>query len=163
MGALVAAGFAFALALLIQVGLWRWRRPAGHYAGLLGVGLAALGLTAAGLAALRPLSGFGYASFATLYVALVLAYATTYSAVQADSPTMSVLLRLEAAGARGASVEELLAALTDDALVVPRLDDLVTGRLARLERDRYVVGRRGALIARTYVGFRRLLKMERGG
>ena len=105
----------------------------------------------------------GFATFALLYVGLVAAFGTTYSAVQADSPTMSVLLAIEATGGRGLGLAELLDRFTDRVLVHPRLDDLVRGGLARLRDGRYVIAPRGVLFARTFVLFRRLLGFGRGG
>jgi len=171
--ALVAAAGLFLLAFAAQALIWRRRRPRAQYTGLLGLYLGALalgtaGLVAAGLARaeaarLLPLAPLDYATFALLYVGLVLAFGTTYSAVQADSPTMSVLLAIEATGGRGLGLAELLDRFTDRVLVVPRLDDLVAGGLARLRDGRYVIAPRGVLFARTFVAFRRLLGFERGG
>ncbi len=173
MRALAPALAVFLLALAAQVVVWRCRRPRGQYATLLGLYLGILLVAVAAFSTARPmapaLSGvlpvtrFDYANFVVLYVALLLAYATTYSAVQADSPTMSILIRIEAAGAQGVSRADLLAGLTDELLVTPRLDDLVTGGLASRRAGRYVIAPRGALFAWAVASYRRLLGMERGG
>jgi len=169
----VAAAGLFLLAFAAQAVIWRRRRPRAQYTGLLGLYLGAFVLVTAGLVAARlacaeaaralPQAPLDYATFALLYVGLVLAFGTTYSAVQADSPTMSVLLAVEATGGRGLGLAELLDRFTDRVLVVPRLDDLVLGGLARLRDGRYVIAPRGVLFARTFVLFRRLLGFERGG
>lgn len=169
----MAAAGLFLLAFAAQAVIWRRRRPRAQYTGLLGLYLGAFVLVTAGLVAARlacaeaaralPQAPLDYATFALLYVGLVLAFGTTYSAVQADSPTMSVLLAVEATGGRGLGLAELLDRFTDRVLVVPRLDDLVLGGLARLRDGRYVIAPRGVLFARTFVLFRRLLGFERGG
>ena len=169
----MAAPALFLLAFAAQAVIWRRRRPRAQYTGLLGLYLGAFVLVTAGLVAARlacaeaaralPQAPLDYATFALLYVGLVLAFGTTYSAVQADSPTMSVLLAVEATGGRGLGLAELLDRFTDRVLVVPRLDDLVAGGLARLRDGRYVIAPRGVLFARTFVLFRRLLGFERGG
>ena len=171
--ALVTAPVVFLLAVTAQVLLWRCRRTAGQYAALLGLHLATVGAATAVFIAARwlappatrllPLTVFEYANFVVLYVALLVAYATTFSAIQADSPTMSLLLRIEQAGTRGMTREELIAELTDELLVIPRLDDLVAGGLARLDGGHYVIEPRGALFAWAMASYRRLLGMERGG
>jgi len=51
----------------------------------------------------------------------------------------------------------------DDVLVIPRLDDLVAGKLACLEPGRYLMRPRGALFAWIMASYRALLGMERGG
>lgn len=169
----MAAAGLFLLAFAAQAVIWRRRRPRAQYTGLLGLYLGAFVLATAGLVTARlacaeaaralPLVPLDYATFALLYVGLVLAFGTTYSAVQADSPTMSVLLAIEATGGPGLGLAELLDRFTDRVLVVPRLDDLVAGGLARLRDGRYVIAPRGVLFARTFVLFRRLLGFERGG
>lgn len=173
MRALVAALAVFLLATALQVVVWRWRRPAGQYAALLGLHLAVVAGASVTLVAapslapaaarLLPNGWFDYANFLVLEVSLLVAYATIFSAVQADSPTMIILLRVEAAGARGVSRADLLTELTDELLVGPRLEDLLTGGLARREGGRYVIGPRGALFAGIVGGYRSLLGMERGG
>lgn len=173
MSALAAAPALFLFAFAAQVVIWRRRRPRAQYAGLLRLYLGALAVATAGLVVARlarleaarglPLEPLDYATFVQFYVALVLAFGTTYSAVQADSPTMSILLAVAAAGGRGLGLAELLDRFPDRVLVVPRLDDLVAGGLARLRDGRYVIGPRGVLLARTFVVFRRVLGMERGG
>jgi hypothetical protein len=88
----------------------------------------------------------------------------TYSAVQADSPSMMILLQIEHAGARGLPAEAILRLLDDAVVVLPRLQDLVTGRLATVDRhQRYVITARGGTLARLYIAYRALLKMEKGG
>ena len=169
----MAAAGLFLLAFVSQAVIWRRRRPRAQYAGLVGLYLGAFALATAGLVAARlgraealralPLAPLDYATFALLYVGLVAAFGTTYSAVQADSPTMSVLLAIEATGGRGLGLAELLDRFTDRVLVHPRLDDLVRGGLARLRDGRYVIAPRGVLFARTFVLFRRLLGFGRGG
>lgn len=173
MSALVGAPALFLLAFAAQVVIWRLRRPRAQYAGLLRLYLGALALATAGLVVARlahletaralPLEPLDYATFVQFYVALVLAFGTTYSAVQADSPTMSILLAVAAAGGRGLGLAELLDRFPDRVLVVPRLDDLVAGGLAWLRDGRYVIGPRGVFLARVFVVFRRVLGMERGG
>lgn len=172
MRALVGALLAFVLLFAAQIVVWRLRRGGGHYAPLLGLALGVLAVALAGFAALAgagPLARWlpgtllDAWTFAMLYGALVLAYMVTYSAVQADSPTMAILLSVEEAGLRGRSHAELLAELDDSVLVVPRLDDLVSSGLAARQGERYAARPGGALLARTYIVYRRLLRMEKGG
>lgn len=173
MASIVGAFLAFSLLIATQAVVWRLRRSAGHYTvlsalsllvlivSLLGFGF--LPSTSSGPVRFLPLTGLEYWNFMMLYTALALSYMVTYSAIQADSPTMAILLHIEQTGSRGCSLEELPADLDNAILVVPRLDDLVIGKLVRLDRDRYTVTRRGSLLAKIYVSYRMLLKMEKGG
>ena len=170
---LLLALAAFSSALLVQLLVWRVRRPKRQYLslvalylGMLPIAVAVVHLVALGepsVVRLLPGSVFEHANAAMLYLALTVSFGVTYSAIQADSPTMMVLLRLDLGGPAGLTKEELLSRLTNDVLVASRLDDLVAGNLISLRDGRYVIGSRGDLIARACIGFRRLMRMERGG
>jgi len=164
----VAPGLlAFAVLIAAHVVIWRARRPSGEYAALavLGAGVLAVALTTFRITAVSlgsasgwlPRSPIEYVTAIGLYAALFLSY------VQADSPTMTILLLIERARAAGCTRAELRARLDDRVLVLPRLDDLVAGNLVRLDHGRYVVTSRGTLMIAPHIRFRRWLMMEKGG
>ena len=162
----------FAVAVVIHLVVWRLLKPIHQYTTLLGLYLAILvatslmmlaGLVAGDARAWIPATLLDYLTFATLYIALALAYTSTYSAVQADSPSMLLLLMINDSGERGVAGEDLYEQLGDDVLIVPRVDDLVTGGLAVRDGSRYVIEPRGALLASVHIGYRALLKMGKGG
>lgn len=173
MRGLLAAVIAFALLIVGQFIVWRVLRPAGHYLALSGLYLVALAGAVGVFIAVAPVTALAAwivpstlreaFDFLLLYTAATLTYMVTYSAVQADSPSMMILLAIERAGADGLKCDDLIAELGDHVVVVPRLEDLVTGSLATVQRSRYVINGRGALLARLYIGYRALLKMEKGG
>lgn len=172
MRGLLAAVVAFALLILGQFIVWRVVRPAGHYLALSALYLVALAASVGVFFALGETPAAAWVvpatlregvDFLLLYTAATLAYMVTYSAVQADSPSMAILLAIERTGADGLKREDLLAALDNRVLVVPRLEDLVIGKLAAVERARYVISGRGAMLARLYIAYRALLRMEKGG
>lgn len=165
MKALAGGVLVFVAAVVVQAIVWRWRRPRGEYGWLVALYVAVLAAAAVAAYATGIFGGglLPYANFTVLYLSLVAAYAVSYSAIQADSPTMTMLLEIDAAGRAGIEKRELLARLTDDALVAPRLDDLIGGDLAAVHAGRYVIRPRGAGIARTYIAFRKLMRMEKGG
>lgn len=172
MRSMVGAIALFAIALGLHIVIWRRRRPAGEYTWLVTLYLGALAVWAAvlgaahvaaiGWIAIAPWSTFESVNLVVLYLALVAAFAVTYSAIQADSPTMTILLEIEAAEG-GVTRDELRHRLTDEMLVLPRLSDLVRGRLVVLRAGRYVAATRGRAVARLYILFRALMRMERGG
>lgn len=173
MRALVSGLLAFALLVVTHVAYLRLRKPRQHYATLAVLSLGVLGGSigafwgvqafAGHTVAVLPSTPFDYLNLAVLYAAFCLSYVTTYSAVQADSPTMVMLLCIEAAGDKGLTADQLLAQLDDKVLVLPRVEDLVTGGLARFHDGRYQIQAGGAFMARTHLHYRRLLKMEKGG
>lgn len=147
--------------------------PRGRYGALLAIWVCALAVTLGAFAvagALRPdLAGWlpatttEYASFVVLYATLSLAYITTYPPIQADSPSMSLVLRIAEAGPRGLDPRVLESEFTDAELILPRLNDLVNGELVHQRGERYVASRRASTLARAYLGYRRALRMEKGG
>lgn len=164
MRALGGALIAFVVLVAAQLIVWRWRRPASQYASLLMLFVAVYaGFTGLWYLQVVSCTAFEYLNFMILYLTLFLAYGVTYSAVQADSPTMGVLLEIERAGASGVSRDELLGTFTDEVLIAPRLEDLVSGRLARLDDGRYVITSRGAVMADANLLLRRALGTEKGG
>lgn len=169
MSALLTAVAAFLAFAIVHVVVWRLRRPRAEYATL---GVLWLAVLVAALVAvhrvllqanLPSLAGVDYVNVVMLYTALALPYVTTYSAVQADSPAMSVLLQIDGAGRAGVTRDELRQELNDGRLVIPRLEDLFRAGLARREGERCVIGPRGALMAGVHTWFRALLRMEKGG
>lgn len=173
MRSILVAVVALVILIAVQVVVWRLRTKGGHYLALSGLALAVLVGSLVTVAALGsvdpppvpfvPQTILEVWNFVMLYAAMALCYMITYSAVQADSPTMAILLLIEGAGGRGRSRDELLAELDDAVLVVPRLNDLIIGDLVELQGGRYHISRRGSLLARIYMGYRSLLAMEKGG
>lgn len=173
MRSLASSLVVFFLLLLSQLVVWRIRKPAGHYTLLSILSLAVLifslgsfyGIQSmiSGSARFLPVTALDFWNFVMLYAALTLSYMITYSAVQADSPIMTILLWIQQSGSEGLTREEMLAELNDQILVIPRLEDLVVGKLVMVRRGRYVIGPRGAFLAKIYISYRALLKMERGG
>jgi hypothetical protein len=98
-----------------------------------------------------------------LYVSLVLAYLITYSAIEVDSPSLVIILKIAESGDNGIESSALSAWLTDELLVDPRLADLVRDKAARLENGRYHLTPKGMLLAEIMVFYRRLLKAGKGG
>jgi hypothetical protein len=112
---------------------------------------------------IAPVSSFDYVNFIVLYAALAIAWVVTYPPIQADSPSMTIVLDVDRAGPLGRSRAELLEHLDDAALILPRLEDLVTLGLVDTRQGRYVLRPAGAKIARFNLAFRALMKMEKGG
>lgn len=155
----------FALAVAVHLAVWRLFRPSRQYFTLLGLYAAILAAASAAvlMGAAGPASAAEYLTFAMLYTALALAYISTFSAVQADSPSLLILLMVSEAGERGVTREDLRARLGDEILILPRIADLVSGRLIGREEARYVIRPRGTLLAAVHMWYRALLKLDKGG
>lgn len=158
-----------ALAFGVHVLVWRIRLPRRQTKALLAIFLSALavGLCLAAFwppaQALAPDDIWGYAHVALFVVAVMAAYTITYTAVEADSPTLVMVMRIRAAGPGGLDRKAFEALLTDELLVLPRLRDMVRDGTATLEGGRYRLTAKGWRFARIFGVYRRLLGGEMGG
>ncbi len=100
---------------------------------------------------------------ALLHISVTLAYMITYSAIEADSPSLVMVMAIANAGPDGMDAKEFEATLNDDLLIRPRVTDLITDKMAYREGDRYKLTRKGLLFANIFVHYRRLLKAAKGG
>jgi hypothetical protein len=98
------------------------------------------------------------------YVSLAFYYVITYSAIEGDSPTLSLIRHLNASGGRGISSAELHEFLEARPFIKARITALMHDGLLREENGRYFVAGRGSLFFRLILAFRRLYgSIERGG
>jgi len=160
-------------AFVIHVVLWRVRMPQRHTQALLRIflGTALLGLLACpalrwlfpDLAVWLP-AGLAESAHVLLFVmAMMAAYIISYSALEADSPTLVMVQRILAAGRDGIAPEVFIREMNDDLLVQPRLDDLVRDNMAVLEGGRYRPTPKGRAMAGLFTFFRAVLGAEKGG
>ncbi len=162
---------ALACAFVLHVAVWRVRVPRRQTRSLLliffGALVAALallvGLSRAG--GLPPTSRLGPTCLhlVLFHTAITLAYVITYSAVEADSPSLLIVLAVAEAGRDGLPVKRLEERLNDDVLVRPRLANLVRdGTIAR-GSDGCRLTRKGRAFIRIFIAARRVLGAGKGG
>lgn len=169
------AGFAaalFGLAFLVHLLTWRVRRPRRPIAALLVVFLGTLvaGLLAAptlpGLDRIVPRGPWEVFHVSLFHVAFALAYTVTYTALEMDSPTLTVIAFVDAAGPAGRTHDELLGLLGEDRVLGERLDALTTGSVIAPDVARdgvYVLTAGGRRWADVFHALRRLYRLEKGG
>lgn len=104
-----------------------------------------------------------YLHIALFFTSVTLAYMITYSALEADSPSLIMALAVARAGAKGFPKTTFDATMTDDILVKPRIEDLLLDQMAYLEGGKYRLTRKGILFARVFILYRNLLKAHKGG
>ncbi len=110
------------------------------------------------------LQGAGeYIQAAVLFLSCTFAYMITYSAIEVDSPSLLMTLAIAQAGPDGIDPKEFETRLTDDILTRPRLQDLITDRMTEFDGQRYVLTKKGAVVAKIFVIYRRILNLEKGG
>ena len=163
----------FCIAFSIHLVLWKIRIPQYHIKALLQIFLGTL-LAALAVLALNAHLYFLltdllivdhpalYFHIALLFVALMLFYIVTYTALEVDSPSLIILCNIKKAGAQGLPKEKILESMTNDTLVMPRLNDLLRDGLAVKTQDRYQITDKGKFV-RIFILYRRLLGITAKG
>lgn len=164
----------FLFAFLAHLALWRVHLPRHHiavllrlYAGILAVGLLAFPLLPARVVLLGvppPGTAREILHVGVLFGALALAWIVTYTALPVDSPSLTMLLSIAAAGPSGLPAADLERQLTDEVLVRPRLEDLLREEMVESRDGRYRLTGPGRRYAALFAGYRRLMRLPvRGG
>lgn len=104
-----------------------------------------------------------YVYITMLFVSLSLVYIASYSAIEADSPSLVVVMSIAKSSPDGLSKEGLLEMFTDDLLVKPRIKDLVNSKMIHLESNSYKLTNKGALFVKVFILFRKFLSLSKGG
>jgi phosphatidylserine synthase len=155
------------IAMAAHIAWWRIKRPVADIPAIFCVflilpaplyGLLALG----GAFGVVPFSPAEAALAFVMHAALACAYVQTYPAVQAQSPTLSILLAVGAAR-DGLDGDGIVKALEAQGLVGERTDDLLRNGLLVREGNRIRPSRIGHLIAGGFGAYRRWLGLPRLG
>ena len=169
MAPLSLGAVALALAFAFHVALWRLRTPRRQTRTLLAIffGFLAAALAVGTLAPAHwPCALHGlHQCFQTacLVVSFTLAYVITYSAVEADSPTLVLIRTIADAHPGGLPTERLFELANDDVLVRPRFLDLLRDGLVEASGDRRRLTAKGRRFVAVFIAYRRLLGAGKGG
>lgn len=110
-----------------------------------------------------PVGWTEYVRIALMFTAFTLAYMITYSGLEADSPSLVMVLSIAQAGPEGLSKNVFFQQMTDDILIKPRVRDLLTDKMAYLDGDTYRLTPKGVLLANIFVVYRNILGAGKGG
>lgn len=109
-----------------------------------------------------PVSDYVHGCF--LFAVLTAAYIVSYPAVEVDSPSFVIITRIANAGSEGLAEQTLDQDLTDDVLVKPRLEDLVTEKMILPDTNgRYRLTLKGRWFIRPFFLYRKLIGAGKGG
>jgi len=157
----------FVLAFVIHLGWWRIRLPRRQSIAL----LALFAVTAtAGFAAICTLDVFpGGFSLPCLLLAVMLfgSYAVVYiilfSALEADSPTLTLIGIIAAAGDRGIHRSKLMQAMEQHSYVRLRIDQMIADGMAVEAESRVHLAAQGLWLSSLVILYRRLLARNQLG
>lgn len=163
----------FFLSFLAQLIVWRISLPKRQtkvllviFFGILFTGLLALKVSPyliPGLGIYAPKYPLEYLHISISFIALTLAYMITYSAIEADSPSLVMIRAVAKAGSGGLNKKEFEKTMNDDLLVIPRVRDLLNDKMAYIDGDKYRLTPKGFLFARLFVLSRKILNAPKGG
>ncbi len=159
----------FSAAFIVHLIWWRIRIPRRQTATLLTI---FLGVLAAGIAAMQVLfryEGLALFSFwpcvhvAIFHVAMTLAYAVSYSAVEERSPSMTILTQVADSRERGRTHDELDRNVRGAVTVEGRLAAMIRDQMVSEEQGLLRLTGKGRAWATVLSSWRALLKLEKGG
>lgn len=151
------------IALLIHLVVWRIRRPQHEYKVLLVLFIIVFAAWL-GWAAFHPMALWQLLHSAIFYAAASLAYMVAYSAVEGDSPTLSLMRFIAEKPTAGRSHEEVRHFFAQRPFAKSRLAALVEAGLVREENGRYAVAGKGSLAFRFILAYRKIYgDLPRGG
>jgi len=160
MGILIYGLGLFGVAFLLHIAIWRVRKPANSVKALVLVFILVL-VAGSILLPMHELSSYLYIWF--LFLSLFTAYLLAYPAIEVDSPSLVIVMRIFQSGKAGLNIKRLEDLSKDNLLVEPRLKDLVDAGLVDLSVSVYRINRKGRLFILPFVFYRNLLGLGKGG
>lgn len=99
-----------------------------------------------------------------LFTVLFAAYIVTYPAIEIDSPSLVIITHVSDKGPTGLDKELLEKSLTDELLVKPRIEDLVTEKMIFIGQDgKYRLTAKGRWFILPFSFYRNLIGAGKGG
>ena len=173
MGVLVYGSVFLVSAFALHVIVWRTKLPKRQakwvvtiFTGVLVLGTCVLYLSgpAMSVGSFQPPERFHeYVQLWLLHLSVTLAYLFTYSAIEADSPSLVMISKIAEAGPNGLSVSDFWQFMNDDVLIEPRLRDLVLDKMAEFDGGRYRLTTKGRQLALFFAFYRGLIRAGKGG
>jgi len=104
-----------------------------------------------------------YFQICIFFISVSLAYMVTYSALEADSPSLVMIMTIANSGKEGLSQKNFGEKINNDTLIIPRLKDTLSEKLAYLKEDKYNLTPKGRIISSIFMIYRKIIKRERKG
>ncbi|MFC1692236.1 hypothetical protein ACFL1R_01880 [Candidatus Latescibacterota bacterium] len=173
MAVLVYGSFLFGLSFLLHIVLWRIHLPRRQtrvifllFFGVLVFGSLLIFKYSSIISFLGyypPVAILEYVQIWLFFTSLTLAYMITYSAIEADSPSIVIILKISEAGSSGIDKELFEREIDNSILITPRVNDLLRDNLAELTGGKYRLKAKGILMARLFTFYRNIMKAGKGG
>ncbi|MDD4910529.1 MAG: hypothetical protein PHR44_07640 [Candidatus Omnitrophica bacterium] len=159
----------FLAAFLFHILIWRARPPKNHAAALLYIFAVVFafsillfkanpGAALSGIAV--PQGIYQYLRYCLLFISLSCAYIASYPAIEAESPSIAMILSVAAARQQGLDINIFKNKINNDTLIKPRIEDLLRAKLIYLEGNKYKLSSAGLTVARLFTFFRGILGLK---
>lgn len=149
----------FGIAWCVHLAIWRVRLPDSQLKTLLVVFALVWGAVVVGLIAggwpIEAVVDFAY--FSLIYWSAAFCYVITYSAMEGDSPTLSLTRHLHRRGDEGVSHEEIEEFFRQRPFVGARVKALITDNIFIAEQSGYRLSPGRYLFFRLILGYRRIV------
>lgn len=163
----------FAVAFVIHFVIWKIHLPKHHTIALLAIFLVTL---AAGLilffvfsrpvclncGELIPAACEGL-QIIFLFISLTLSYIVSYSALKADSPSLIMTLAIAKSGSKGLDKDIFMKTMTDEVLVIPRINDLLRSNSVYEESQKLKLNNKGLFFTKLFLAYRKIIRAGKGG
>jgi hypothetical protein len=106
---------------------------------------------------------YEYFQLSLFFISLALGYIITYSAIEADSPSLVMVMTIADAGSKGLDKNVFEQKMNDDILVIPRIEDLIRDKMIYPDGDAYKLTPKGILFVNIFVVYRKIIKAGKGG
>lgn len=110
-----------------------------------------------------PVGLLEYLHISLFFASITASYIITYTALEADSPTIVMLLYIDRAGLNGMNKKDFEQSINDDVLVKPRIKDLLKDKMVFIDKSKYKLTSKGILLAKIFILYRKLLKVDHKG
>ncbi len=110
-----------------------------------------------------PQEFYGYLQIFVFFISISLAYMVTYSALEADSPSLVMIMTIANSGSEGLPQKTFEEKINNDTLIIPRLKDALSEKLVCLSEDKYNLTPKGRILANIFMIYRKIIRRERKG
>jgi hypothetical protein len=167
MNILTAGSILLGIAFFLHLLIWKIRLPKKQTKALLLIFFVTLSIGCVFIFYLPGMIAFDsfwqYLHMSIFFVSFTLSYVITYSALEADSPSLVIVDLIHSAGINGLPDDELKSRLTDDVLVHPRIRDLYRDELIFNKYGKIFLTAKGKRLVRIFIFYRWLLNANKGG
>ena len=110
-----------------------------------------------------PSTAIEYIHISLTFTSVAFFYFLNYVALEVDSPSIIIVSAILETKNHGLKPSRLSETLTDEILVKPRVQDLITDKMAFKKGDRYYLTQKGVLLSKLFLHYRNFFNLPKGG